>query len=337
MHKLFILVFVVMVMMCAFSVCGETAIIPEGKADSNIYVDIYDPDKACNGTTLLPDHHDPANTRVIEVNMEGEVVWEYVLPRHLRRYTNPGFDAELLPNDNILIVLPRKGLYEISRDGDVVWSHWDEKITHDADRLPNGNTIYVFGGADQIDDAQVKEINPEGEVVWIWYAKDHFYTSGYKDIYNDGWTHTNAVTRLENGNTLISPRNFNCLVEVDAQGEVVDIIGEDYLVKQHDPEVLSNGNILVANHGHPQEAMEIDAKTGEVIWRFVMPRRKTWPIRDADRLPNGNTLITGSIAIVEVTPEEEVVWRLRLESAIISSPRDAPAKGFYKAQRIATQ
>ena len=151
------IIMVFAMMCCTLPVYAQTTVSPEGRVDVNIYVDKYDRDKAYNGTTLLPDHHDPQNTRVVEVNMEGKIVWEYVLPGHLRRYTNPGFDAELLPNGNILILLPRKGLYEINRNGDTVWSHWDRKVSHDADRLPNGNTIYVFGAADQINDAQVKK------------------------------------------------------------------------------------------------------------------------------------------------------------------------------------
>lgn len=306
-------------------------------ADPAFYVDVYIPEKAYNGTTLLPDHHDPQNTRVIELNMKGEIVSEYVLPAHLRQYTNPGFDAERLPNNNILIVLPKKGVYEIDRNGSTVWSHWDSKISHDADRLPNGNTIYVFGDEDQIDDAQVKEVNPQGKIVWSWYAKNHFNTPEYRNIYGQGWTHINAVTRLENGNTLVSLRNFNSLVEVDPQGEVVKIIHQDFLEAQHDPEVLADGNILLANHGNPQEALEINRDTGEVIWRFPVLKRQAWPLRDADRLPNGNTLITGSTVILEVTPEQEVVWRVLMKDFIISSPREAPAKGFFKAQRLSAQ
>ena len=109
-------------------VCLQTAVALRGTSDPNIFVDIYDPGKAYNGTTLLPDHYDRQNTRVIEVDMQGTIVWEYVLPEHLRRYTNPGFDAELLPSGNILILLPKKGLCEISRSGDIVWSHWDGKV-----------------------------------------------------------------------------------------------------------------------------------------------------------------------------------------------------------------
>ncbi|MFC1957879.1 hypothetical protein ACFLX0_03595 [Chloroflexota bacterium] len=38
------------------------------------------------------------------------------------------------------------------------------KISHNADRLPNGNTIFVWGFPDQIDDAQVTEVNSEGVI-----------------------------------------------------------------------------------------------------------------------------------------------------------------------------
>ncbi|MFH0790532.1 MAG: aryl-sulfate sulfotransferase [Candidatus Omnitrophota bacterium] len=315
---------------CVFFSYAQTA----RCADPDIYVDIYIPDKAYNGTTLLPDHHDPRNTKVIELNMEGEIVWEYVLPADLRRYTNPGFDAERLPNNNILILLPKKGVYEINRNGDMVWSHWDSKVSHDADRLPNGNTLYVFGDSDTIDDAQVKEVNPEGKIVWSWYAKDHFNTTEYRNIDNGGWTHINAVTRLANGNTLVSLRNFNCLVEINPQGEIVKTIGKGFLDAQHDPEVLANGNILLANHGTPQEALEIEKDTDNVIWRFAVPKRQAWPLRDTNRLPNGNTLITGSTVILEVTPEKEVVWRVRMKDSVISGPRESAGKGFFKAQRL---
>ncbi|MFH0860751.1 MAG: aryl-sulfate sulfotransferase [Candidatus Altiarchaeota archaeon] len=313
----------------------ETTIEPtilRGTPDSDFSVEVYKPDKAYAGTTLLPDNHNPGKPRVIEVNMLGEIVWEYVLPSNLRQYTNPGFDVELLSDDNIMFVLPRKGVYEINREGGVVWSYLDEKVSHDADRLSNGNTLVVFGNNDKMADAQVKEVSPDGTIVWSWHAKDHF-SEEYKDISNQGWTHTNAVTRLENGNTLISPRNFDMLVEVDSQGSVVRTIGRDYLKKQHDPEILGNGNILLANHGTPHEVLEINPETDEIVWRFPMSSRKTQPVRDANRLPNGNTLITGSTVILEVTPDKEIVWKLNLKEGMFK-PEESAERGFYKAERI---
>jgi len=315
--------------------------------DPDIYVDIYDSDRAWPGTTLLADNHRPQRPRIVEVNMHGEIVWEYVLPGYLRRYTNPGFDVEWLSNNNILFVLPRKGVYEIDRSGTIVWSYLDSKATHDADRLPNGNTLVVCGGRDGMNQAQVKEVDPKGEIVWSWHARDHFYRSPYKDIYLDGWTHANAVIRLPNGNTLISLRNFNFVVEVDPQGEVVKTIGEGILYYPHDPEVLPNGNMLAATQRPllsfrpiridfsvtPPHVVEFVPETGTVVWKFERSQWMRQLARDADRLPNGNTLITGTTEIIEVTPGGEIVWRLRMKAQMEKG--DAPRKGFYKAERIA--
>jgi len=240
----------------------------------------------------------------------------------------------LLPNGNVLFTSRGKGVYEIDRSGNIVWSYLTNEISHDADRLPDGNTIFVWGFPDQIDDAQVKEITPEGEIVWSWYAKDHFYKSPYKDIYDDGWTHTNAVTRLPNGNTVISLRNFNFVVEVDPQGSIVKTIGEGILNGPHDPEVQPNDNILVASF-QPHRVVEIDAKTGEIVWQFATVPQGIPGVRDADRLPNGNTLLTGLQKLAEVTAEGEIVWQLTL-GVTLEAGRER-GLGFYKAERIGTK
>ena len=303
------------------------------KAGEDICVDVYNPEKAYNGTTLLPDNHVPASPRVIEVDMEGNIIWSYVLPESLRRYTNPGFDVEYIPGGSILLVLPGKGVYEVDRGGGIVWSYSDSKVSHDADRLSNGNTIVVFGNNDRAEDAQVKEVDSGGKIIWRWYAKDHYNKEPYKDINDQGWTHANAVSRLPNGNTLISLRNFHFVVEVNSEGRVLREIGKGVLRHQHDPAVLSNGNILIANHMRPQAALEIDPASGDVVWQFGIPDKDSWPVRDADRLPNGNTLITGTTKIVEVTPYGEVVWLLKLKDVTFKG-REGPARGFYKATRI---
>ncbi len=323
---------------------------PRGTSEPHLHVDVYRSDRAWASTTLFGVNYNPDRPRIIEVNMLGETIWEYLVPEDLGRPDkphlglNPGFDVELLPNNNILFVSPGKGIYEIDRKGNVVWSYLDKKVSHDVDRLPSGNTLVVFGDYDQIDDAQVKEINPKGDLVWAWYAKDHFYKLPYKDIYWDGWAHTNAAQRLPNGNTLISPRNFNLVIEVDPKGAVVRTIGEGILGNPHDPGILPNGNLLSMTtmpgespQAPPFRAVEIDPKTGQVVWQFVPSRGVTLPPnRGADRLPNGNTLIIGATAIMEVTPRGEIVWQLRLKDVTIE-PGQAPARGFYTAERIGIQ
>ncbi|MFC1905247.1 aryl-sulfate sulfotransferase [Chloroflexota bacterium] len=304
---------------------------PRGTPDPEINVPIYQPDKAFSGTTILADNHNPERPRIIEVNMMGEILWQYLVPQGLRQFTNPGFDIEPLASSNVLFVLPRAGVYEVNRKGEVVWSYLTDKISHDADRLPNGNTMLVFGADDQVSDAQVKEVNSQRQIIWSWYARDHFYKPPFSKIYDQGWTHTNAASRLPSGNTLISMRNFNFIAEVDAKGAAVGTIGEELLHYQHDPEVLPNDNILVVDHSEPHRLVEIDTKTGQLIWEFKVPRQL---VRDTNRLPNGNILITGGTIIIEITPQSEVVWRLELKDLVLEK-REAAGRGFYKAERIA--
>ena len=305
----------------------------KGVVDPYFEVDTYIQDKAWVGYTLFPDNHDTVNPRVVEVNMLGEVVWEYKLPAEFSESTNPGFDVELLSNNNIQIVVPRKGIFEIDKSGKIVWEYRTEKVSHDADRLENGNILFAFGNEDKVTDAQVREITPDGKLVWSWYAKQDFDKAPYNEIYDQGWTHTNAVLRMDNGNTLISPRNFDMLLEVDKTGKIVKTIGKGLMKYQHDPVFLPNGNLLFENHDEPNEVLEINPDTNEILWKFTIANLHIQPVRDANRLPNGNTLITGTSAIIEVTPGGEIVWSLKLKN-IEFTKKTAPQKGFYKAERI---
>ena len=83
-----------------------TEVQKRGTSDPDFIVDISVPEKIWPGTTILPDNHDAANPRIIEVNQLGEIIWEYPLPDDLKSYTNPGWDVEMLQNGNILTVLP---------------------------------------------------------------------------------------------------------------------------------------------------------------------------------------------------------------------------------------
>lgn len=306
-----------------------------GTKDPDIVVDIYQPDKAWAGTTIFTIDYEVNNHQIIEVNMLGEVIWQHTVTQ-----SSVVVEAELLPNNNILYSAAN-GVFEIDRSGKIVWKYLTSKIDHDADRLPNGNTIFVFGMSDQKSDAQVTEVNLKGEIVWQWYAKDQFDKPPYNSIYEKGsWIHTNAVTRISNGNTLISLRNLDFVVEVDPKGAVVRNIGEGIFYHQHDPEFLPNGNTLICDHHEPNSVLEYDPATGKVVWKYKFPKeiedKDRQKIRDANRLPNGNTLVVGSTIMAEVTPKGEIVWRLNFKgvAASESSPVTHP---FYKAERISTQ
>ncbi len=317
---------------------------PSNVKKGKLAVDVYYPDRACNGTTLFADVHDRQNPRIVEVDMEGKVVWEYVIPQHLRQHTQPGLDVETPANGNVLFVLPGNGVYEIDRDGEIVWPYLDAKISHDADRLPNGNTLYVYGDNDRVDDAHAKEVDPSGNLVWSWSAGEDFNVEPYRAIDRQGWTHANAVTRLANGNTLVNLRNFDLTVEVNPEGDVVwsfywktlfDLIPARGTYDPHEPEILPDDRLLVClQWDTPYQVVEIDRESGQLLWAYHRDGLRT--ARDGDRLPNGNTLIVGVLqgkeesVIFEVTPEGEIVWQLKLADV----PAWRKPGWFYKAQRI---
>jgi uncharacterized protein (UPF0248 family) len=317
--------------------------------DSNgLFVSVYNSEKACNGTTILNDMHDTQHPRIIEIDMSGNIVWEYKIPDNIKQYTDPGFDVELLDNNNILFVAPKHGVYEIDRDGNIVWSHLDDKISHDADRLSNGNTLYVFGGNDTIDDAIAKEVDKNGNLVWSWSGKG--YLDNYSTTNRDGWTHTNSVTRFDNGDTLINLRNFARTLEVNQSGDIVWQFYWNSLFEEaasesengfdpHEPEYEADTDsiLICLQFTTPYQAVEIAKDTGKILWGYHRDYLRT--SRDCDRLPNGNTLIVGVLdngddvdtsVIFEITKDGEIVWELRIENASI---KNKPG-WFYKAQRI---
>lgn len=331
--------FLILLLLSLFLVIpvASATMIPSGTPDPDFIIEHYQPGKTWNGTTLFADYHTADIARIVEVNMNGEIVWQYKIPDNLKRYTNPGFDVQLLPNNHIMYLLPGNGVYEIDRSGNVLWSYLDSQVSHDFKRLPNGNTLINRGNEDTKDSAQAIEVDPSGKIVWQWFAKSVYDKPPYNAVNKQGWTHANAVTRLPNGNTQINLRNFNLTVEVNPQGVVVwqydwSSIGTD----PHEPSVLSNGNILASFPAVPDKVVELNPKTEQIIWQYVI--QKIQPMigsnRDADRLPNENTLINEGTKILEVTPSGEIVWQLTVKGLDQLPPQERLKFYLFKSERI---
>ncbi len=301
--------------------------------DFGFEVTVYNSTKAAAGTTFFVYKYvDP--DILYEVDMNGNVEWSLQLSDALGSSQT---EAELLDDGTILLLVSASGLYKIDKQGNILWSYSQPNVSHDADLLANGNIIHVFGFWDLKTDPQVTEIDSSGNVKWQWFAANLYDVAPYGSIDpmgsdNQGWCHSNAVTRLSNGNTMISIRNFNMIVTVDSNGNEVDKI-VDVAYGPHDPQVLSNGNILVASQTETvHKAIEIDTSKS-IVWEYEFTSVTEFPLRDVNKLDNGNILMTCANKLVEVTyTDKEIVWQLELTGDL--APSEGPSKGFYKAERI---
>lgn len=298
------------------------------------------------GNTLISVQTYKSNDgRLIEVTPDGKTVWEFN-PSTKSRV----FDGEKLKNGNVLVAvadkLPPKRCPDqylqykkghcirnrvLELDGDtlngsqkVVWRYawYDEKMfgheVHDVDRLPNGNTAIADMGNNRAFVA-----NQSGNITWEWRAAKHLGpNSSFRQQYggpeNPGrerdWTHLNDIDRLDNGNFVLSIRNFDTVIEVNPETKkIVSMTGQpgnrSLMNHQHNPYRFTRwGTVLIADSEN-NRIVEIDRQSEEIIWKYGGKDLLRYP-RDADRLPDGNTLITDTLnnRVIEINPQGEIVW-----------------------------
>ncbi len=214
----------------------------------------------------------------------------------------------------------------------VIYSRYDPQETagewHDHVRVDE-DTVVV---ADMIHD-QVLRVDTETELIeWAWDAQADYPVSGGGPYPRD-WVHLNDVEVLDDGRVMVSMRNQDQVVFLDPETGLQEewTLGEDgdhgTLYEQHNPDYIP------AERGGPA-VLVADSENGRIVeyqrtdgnwtrtWEWADDRIQ-WP-RDADRLPNGNTLITDTHGkrVVEVAPNGSIVW-----SVPLSHPYDAERLG----------
>jgi hypothetical protein len=248
------------------------------------------PGKITPGTTAFVDTVNAP--RVIEIDSSGKVIWQCSLASAPFRGgdISKGADLEWVrKDDTFLVVIPLHGIFRIDRKCSVAWRHLTAKVSHDADLLPNGNVIYVFGW-DSERDAQVTEIDSNGKVVWTWQARGKLDPSwrvlGEGALKEDrpSFSHANAVIRLADGDTLVSLRNFHRVVRIAPDGSVRKVFGP--LQGVHDPNLLADDTIL-AMIGQPMSVIRWRGGVQETVFSNRIGIR---PIRTVQPLQGGKTL-----------------------------------------------
>ena len=121
------------------------------------------------------------------------------------------------------------------------------------------------------------------------------------------------------GNWLITARHGSIILILDQNRKIAwkavahDIPG--HIEGPHGAQILSTGNMLIFDNGRYRgrsRVIEIDPLTKTIIWEYSRKDFFTLSQGYAQRLPNGNTLITESEKghAFEITGEGDVVWEL---------------------------
>ncbi|WP_255148956.1 aryl-sulfate sulfotransferase [Halorarius halobius] len=193
------------------------------------------------------------------------------------------------------------------------------KRWHDVDTLPNGDLLVADIATDS-----VKRLDPDtGIINWAWNA-DSAYPPASGGSYAGDWTHLNDVEALPDGRYMASVRNHDQVVFLDESGLQPNwTLGTDgnhnVLYEQHNPDYIPEANggpaVIVADSEN-NRAVEYQRVDGawEQSWSWS-DSQLNWP-RDADRLPNGNTLITDSNGhrVIEVGRDGDIVWSMSMSS-----------------------
>jgi hypothetical protein len=272
---------------------------------------------------------------MIELDRDGNTVWEH---RDLTQHHD----------------------YVRLANGNTVYLAWET--------IPKEISDQIQGGYHNPEDPEqmwgdvVREIDPAGNLVTEWRSWEHLDfdldvicpLESHKE-----WTHANSLEVLENGDWLISFRLTSTVVIVDrssgdirwrwgptnAHPEHDKKFGPPALSHQHNAQMLPNGNVMVFDNGCHRRGgpswsriVEIDPATYEFEWTYAgrtILEFYSFMVSGAQRLPNGNTLITegASGRILEVTMGHVPVWEYISPWTVPS--RFGPSPAVFRAYRYA--
>jgi outer membrane protein assembly factor BamB len=255
----------------------------------------------------------PKKFQTIFIVRGGKVVWSYDIASKDR---DGGIqelsDATLLSNGNVVFAR-MSGATEVTPEKKVIWSYDAPKgfQVHVAQPLGRDRVMIVQNG----DPATMMIINTTSGQI-----EREFNLPTGKPKSTHGQFRRARITAA--GTLLAAHMDNNLVAEYDLTGKQI------WSVPVPAPWAavrLKSGNTLItSNRGFVREV----SPAGGTVWEFSQsdaPDLKLFSLQEADRLANGNTLITnwcpngikdpknwpGSVQAIEVAPDKTVVWALR--------------------------
>jgi hypothetical protein len=250
-------------------------------------------------------------------------------------------------SDRFICRQPWRGgaVLETDWNGRVLWELRQPDHHHDGIRLGNGNVMLIclaqlpqhliskvkggLAGSEHNGEMYADylvEMTTNGQLVWEWRTWEHLdpetdCITAVQD-YRAEWTHANGVAELTNGNIVLSFRNISTVIIIDRKtSKIIWKLGAPPLSGQHAPTPLPNGNLLLFDNGPHRldhtmpfsRVLEVELVTKQIVWQYQERREPEFfspRISNAQRLPNGNTLVCeGDFGrLFEVTRDGALVW-----------------------------
>lgn len=256
------------------------------------------------------------------MDADGKVTWSY--PKNTR-------DGWVLPSGNILLAVtkdndfPGGGAVEVTREGKTVfeWKGTQSEV-NTVQLLDNGRILVTEAGAKP----RILELDRAGKIVGevpIQAQTQNLHLQ------------TRMTRKLKNGNYLVPQLLDKVVREYTPEGKIAWEAKTPESPAECWPFTairLENGNTLI-NCTHGKTSIEVD-KDGKIVWQLTnddLPEKLLNDPCGAQRLPNGNTVITsygagepGAVKMLEVTPEKKLVWTYR----------DAKGHGIHEFQILGT-
>lgn len=204
---------------------------------------------------------------------------------------------------------------------EILYSHIVPRIDgthrwHDVDRIGPHRLVI----ADIYRDSVFIVNTTTEERTYEWHAQNAYPLSGGGPWPSD-WTHLNDVEVLDDGRIMVSLRNQDQVIFLEPGKGLLEnwTLGAedeyDILYEQHNPDYIPEergGPAILVADSQNDRVVEYQRENGSWVqtWQWSDTEMQ-WP-RDADRLPNGNTLIADSNSdrILEINESGDVVWQI---------------------------
>jgi len=264
---------------------------------------------------------------VIEIDAEtGNTLWSWNIPKDYIKNHNSnrpickGASLELKQDNSFNVLIPHFGVVNVKRDKKHTILVRDQHIDHAASELDDGSFIFARGFVDKSEPSFMIK-NSKNKIIWEWKPSDYFSTKkkyvhldqtcksavrNSSEI-NEDWAHANYVGVLDNGNYLLSMRNFSLFLEVKPDGQIVH--ESNKVPGVHQPTPYLDGYVATDRNCGKESiwVISVDGSHNKIFTgEFIT-------VRGIERMSNDHFLITSATTVSEISLDGKIHYKSHLK------------------------